>query len=474
MAHLPPEILYSVVDCLDNTSDRISLLRVCRHWRAVLSREAYRCVHVEGSQIRSLVALVLDSPRLAGYIRQLSLYWCKFTPDGKDKDPLPSTVLDLVDRVFSTDERENVLADLVRGDGDAWISLLLISLPNLTDLTGRAWAIPSTWITRIVASAAFRDPPFDQRPVLQCLTSLRTESTDTHDYYAPYQFMPFFYLPAMRAVHLAALKEQKVLRREGGNDHPSLRTAKGTSPVASLTFETHCTARYGMRDILTACSNLKRFTYQHFIQVDWGSQYTEYRPWLFHPTLYTQRHSLEVLYLNHEGECGESDDDSDLEEDDYPAYNRWFGSLKDFERLAELCIRVNNLLNFHPKDQHKTVTLIDILPRSLKLLHLTGCGPEHCPLLIPNLHAYLSDRAHCPYLREVLIETWSSERYSFVPQPSLGTGTEIPSKVNTLVPVLQKADLAPIEAMCSSLGIHFMLYITNRWGEREPIRCREE
>ncbi|KAL4863452.1 hypothetical protein BDV12DRAFT_177458, partial [Aspergillus spectabilis] len=467
MPHLPAEILCLVVAELTEVKDRLCLLQTCRQWRALLSNEVYRSLQISGVQIRRLLALALHNPQLALSIRELDVFWSKYHADGRDKVPLEEAVLALVDRTARAEEAEKLRADLNGGDGDAWVALLLISLPNLTHLAGY-WENPTPWITRILSRVALRQHPFDVHPVLQCLTSLTTTSDDNHDYYAPYQFLPFLYLPSMRELSLSAVKDYEVLPREEEEEegHPAIRAARGTSPVTSLTLENDCNGRYGMVDFITACANLKRFTYQHFFQVVWGSRYSEFRPRLFYTPLYTQRHSLEVLHLNHEGDCDDSGDDSEDEDDEWPApYNRWFGSLADFARLQELRIRLPNLLNIHPKDTHEVVTLKDILPRSIRYLHLTDCAEEHSSLLVTNLQDLLSKHAALfPSFEEILICSSSAE--SPDPRPPLPQFSGPYRERDIRISSTQSAQFAALKDICSGLGIKFTLSLGDAYRVR--------
>ncbi|KAL5337243.1 hypothetical protein BJX70DRAFT_399886 [Aspergillus crustosus] len=395
MPQLPAEILYAIVAEVTDLKDRLTSLQVCRQWHGLMLKEAYRSVNIEDAQIRRLVGVVLKNPRVAASICALHVSWSTYQPDKGDTEPLEPLDLDLVDHISVAEDKEKLRADLIRRDGEAWP-------------VDHAFC---------VSKVAFRDPPFDAHPSLKYLINFTTKSCDGHDYYAPYQFLPFFYLPSMRDIRLSALKDYEVLSREDEKDHPALQAAGGTLPV------------------------------------NWDDRCSHFRPRLLYPPLYTQRHSLEVLHLDHEGDYGDEGGDSEYEDEEWPdPADRWFGSLADFAHLTELRIGADNILNFHKKDKHIPVTLKGILPPSLKLLHLTTCNKSHSSLLIPNLQEYLSaPDEHRPKPEEILIDSNEVETSVVEPQPTPASPHAV-LRDSRLSPAYL-AHFVDIEALCKQLRV---------------------
>ncbi|KAL2826284.1 hypothetical protein BDW59DRAFT_145341 [Aspergillus cavernicola] len=184
----------------------------------------------------------------------------------------------------SSEEKDKWYVDLGHSSEDAWVALLLVSLPNLTGLCG-AWAIwgdDAPWVTRILSRAAHKEHPFDKQPAFRRLTTLDILCNDAWAYCPTYQFLPFFHLPSLRSVSLEGARDYEIIDRT--EDHPAMHPAPRTSPVETLTLDSLCNGRYGMTDLIQSCANLREFTCQHDEQVVWGELFSDFRPLEFaHP-----------------------------------------------------------------------------------------------------------------------------------------------------------------------------------------------
>jgi hypothetical protein len=425
MATLPVEIILTIISYVPDISDRFRLIRVCRRWRDVLLEIAYNRVNIWGPQFEPLTKLILANPRIGAAIRDLSLrWWDSYTHRGYMYDTLPDSVEELVEQISeSEEEKSDWRQDLLGRNEEAWLALLLTLVPNLTVFSGH-YCADAVRVTQVVARAARKEPPFDARPALQRLETLHITHDDRKTVYPSWLFLPFFHLPSLRDVNLSAVKEIEIGDRP---DDAAVSSASGTSPVESLVLENACNGRNGMAEFITSCANLKQFKYQHDNMENWGQSYAHFQPRKFYRALLTQKHSLEVLHLSDTGGVSgvRGGDLSDDEDDYHPeAYNRWFGSLAEFSQLQDLRIRVQNLLNYPwldedeegtiifyglDKDEEEHILLKDILPQSLRSLHVAGCWEEHCALLVPNLEGVLDHQEQFPNLERIEI---SSREYN--------------------------------------------------------------
>jgi hypothetical protein len=454
MDNLPVEIILTIGSHVFDIDDRLRLLQVCRRWRALFFELAYSQVNIEGPQIEPLTKVILAKPRIGAAIRNLSVRWWHsyidyHTQQSESDDNLPEKAEELVGQISrSPEEQKDWIDNLRAGNQEAWLAILLSSVPNLTTLSGR-YCVHAPRVTLVVARAARKEPPFDTRPVLQRLETLDITSDDMKDVYPHWQFLPFFHLPSLRDVNLGAVKEYREWTRL---DDPAVASGLGTAPVESLILESYCNGRKGMAEFITSCANLKQFKYQHDDTEAWGESYVVFQPRKFYRALLTQKHSLEVLHLSDNGDVEGAglDDLSEDEDDDGPdAYDRWFGSLAEFSQLQDLRIRVQNLLNYHDRDQGVSVVLKDILPPSLKSLHMSECSGIHCAVLVPNLQGVLAHHQEkFSSLEQISIAAGVAE---FVPDP------QNPGCYLGQIRVAEsfRKMLVPVEKMCDGVGVKF-------------------
>jgi hypothetical protein len=409
MDTLPAEIILTIGSYIYDIKDRLRLLQVCRRWLELFSNVVYNQVYIEGPQIEPLTKIVLANRQIGAAIRDLSVRsWSgsyehprryrihdplpKWAEE-RDERPLPERADELIKQLSPSRKYRKAWAkDLSAGNKEAWLALLLASVPNLTTFSGQ-YCENAPRVTRVVSQAArkVKEPPFDARPALQRLKTLNISSEYHGEVYPDWQFLPFFHLPSIRNVNLSAVKETGLYCRPHDRDRPDdpvVCSASGTAPVESLTMEHGCNGRKGMADLITSCANLKHFKYQHEIQMS-GLQHIGFQPRRFHRVLLSQKHSLEVLHLSHRGLNGRSKNHPD-EDEEYIGPDRWFGSLAEFSQLQELRIRAQNLLNYHDRDKEVSVVLKDNLPPSLRWLHVAECHIRHNQKLLPNLEGVLA------------------------------------------------------------------------------------
>ncbi|KAL2841877.1 hypothetical protein BJY01DRAFT_249375 [Aspergillus pseudoustus] len=461
MDRLPTELVLAIAVHVSNVKDRLNLLRVCRHWRAALFDLVYDALRINTRQISNLVETLLSIPRLATRIRNVTVLEWYGGSSWSTRESLSSNIQTLLNEIAEGPKEINDWnKELLRAEQDSWLALLLVLTPNLISLS---WDLtrPSPWVTVVASRVALKNPPFDTRPALQHLQTVRIldiRSDDPSVYTSFYQVMPFFHLPSMQSMSLENVRDFGPFEADLSLlhcDQRAIDSASRTSPIETLTLGS-CNLSNAVARFIKSCANLRKLIYQHDNEVDEGI-HRDFRPRPFYSALSSQKNSLEVLHLN---DCGQGSwglDDS-WEDDDFEPARRWLGSFAEFEKLWDLRVRVQNLLNLHPEDQHHSVFLKDILPNSLKWLHLTDCDEDHCPVLVNGLLNLLSNRQELfPDLEQIII--YSAVAESSQPPP---TGPHRPpSDVRVSSTISQQ--FAAVQTMCNRVGIAFKLLLRDEY-----------
>ncbi|KAL4891389.1 hypothetical protein BDV59DRAFT_182521 [Aspergillus ambiguus] len=412
MDQLPTEIILAIINEIPNFQDRLRLVQVSWPWRVLFVSIAFRSTHIEWLHLRCLLGAALGNLAIRSSIREITV--TGYVQRDVHVTLCPA-IRDLVDLISESPvEWEEWCKKLSVNRAEAWIALLLAILPNLIAISA-IHKHPEGWITRIMSKATWKQPPFDRDtlPALQRLERIDLIWCDLSRVLNHCEYLPFFHLPSLRTLRLGPVQESHSAYKVA--DHPAFLPPPSTSPIESLVLDYFCNGRQGMTDFITSCANLKRFAYQHTNLLMWCSYQEEldfarlkgasFRPWCFHAALLTQKHSLEVLHLNHLGEASVPSQTVHYDKDADPiSHNRWFGSLANFPKLWDLRIRASNLLNLHPKKREDMVMLKDILPGSLKYLQIADCDEDICDILVPNLEDLLAQREErFPLLQSLII-----------------------------------------------------------------------
>lgn len=432
MVILYDDILFLILDHIYDTKERLRLLLVCRRWYTALLPRSYERIRVESEQVYDLVCSIQRNPKIGLSIQDLSLSW------GGDDDSIEYNVepfKDILDRASpSAEHRANWENDLLKGESDAWLALLMPSLEAVRIL----WIeYPgySDYFFPMLARAAAREAPFDTKPVLQRLESVRAECEDNKTAYLAKEFLPVLHFPAIRSFSATSFCEAY-----DDHDVNYSKPAPRTSRITELDFG-QSNGSNGMIDYITSCANLEIFDYQHDNKAIWGEIYLNFRPLAFYTALYTQRHSLRVLRLNNNGEIRGEDDWAADDEIDYTA----FGSLVEFQQLRELRMPLHTLLQFGPND-HPAVSLLEVLPPSLEHLQLAGYCVEDFDLVMSNLQSMLGQRQErFPNLKRLEIQPVIIEQDYSVRAPY--AAFRIPQSI--------KQAFALLKMQCDDLGIQF-------------------
>ncbi|KAE8329739.1 hypothetical protein BDV39DRAFT_42129 [Aspergillus sergii] len=411
MDRLPTEIILAIIHEIPNAQDRLTLVQICRSWRASFLGIAFCSTHLDWSQLRCLVVAALANPIIRFSIREISIERVAYRGT---LAPLGSAVQEILDLISESPvEYDAWRKGLSNDQSEVWVAFLMAILPNLAAISAQH-SHPNGWITRIVSKAAWKQLPFEPNtlPALQ-----RLEKLDLTWYYlstvlSHREYLPFFHLPSLRTLRLGPVQE--LHSSHSPADHPAFLPVPATSPVEDLVLDFFCNGRHGMADFITSCANLKRFVYQHTNDIVWVSRQDEedcagvdasFRPWCFHEALQTQKHSLEVLHLNDLGDASIPRPTHLYKGNvDSISHDRWLGSLADFCKLWDLRIRASNLFNLYPKETEDLILLGDILPKSLRVLHLADCNDKNSAVLLTHLEDLLARREEqFPNLQSLLI-----------------------------------------------------------------------
>ncbi|KAJ5890009.1 hypothetical protein N7504_010819 [Penicillium tannophilum] len=432
MVVLYDDILFLVLDHIYDTKDRLRLLLVCRQWYTALLPKAYERIRVEGEQVYDLVCLIQRNPIIGPSIQDLDLTW------GGDDDSIEYNVepfKNILDQAsLSAEHRTNWEKDLLKGESDAWLAVLMPSLEAVRTLWIQ-YPGYSDYFFPTIARAAAREAPFDTKPVLQRLNSVRAECEYSKTAYFAKEFLPFLHFPAILSFSASPFCEAY-----DDHDVNYSKPAPGTSRIRELEFG-QSNGSNGMIDYITSCANLEVFDYQHDNQAIWGEIYLNFRPLAFYTALYTQKHSLRVLRLNNNGEINGEDDWAADDEIDYTT----FGSLIEFQQLRELRMPLRTLLQFGQND-YPAVSLLEVLPPSLEHLQLAGYSVEDFDLVVKNLQSMLGQRQErFPNFKRLEIQPVVIEQDNSVPGPYGAWKT--PEHIENA--------FAPLKMQCDDLGIQF-------------------
>ncbi|KAJ5584441.1 uncharacterized protein N7459_004241 [Penicillium hispanicum] len=229
--------------------------------------------------------------------------------------------------------------------------LFLLLVPNIQRYEAEWGVYPAKRTIRAVSAAAMRSLGVDFQPMpLQALQEVNIFHGDCHCSILAREFFPLFLLPSMKKFLGGAIYEQE----EGTwqydkEESPPPKPEPGSSGITKLVLLTPLA-------IMGWPSTSPRAQISNVI----------------YEALLTQRHSLQKLRLENDGdvdvyepsERGESDDDEWDDPDEM-----WFGSLVESEQLREVCMPLRTLLDYRWRD-HPTLSLDEVLPGSLERLIL--------------------------------------------------------------------------------------------------------
>ncbi|KAJ5281666.1 hypothetical protein N7478_007038 [Penicillium angulare] len=416
-----------------NQRDYFRMLRVCRSWHAFLSPRAYNRISIGHDQIYPLVRCVYENPNIGAAIRDLDVWWASGSNDGCDVEMVNDAVRRVCD---SPADRKEWKGELRQGNPDAWFAVLVQSLEAVTSLTLQYSY--SDYFIPMLSRMANRDPPFNEKPVLQHLERVTVRVEDIKTAYESSSFLQLFRLPAMRMLEADAVYEA----HESDSIYP--KPDPGTSGIRELRIMGN--GSKGMADYITSCANLEIFDYDHDNKAVWGEIYLIFHPGAFYAALVTQKHSLRELRLSDHGETEPENCDDYDDYDEGNEHFNLFGSLTEFHQLRELCIPVRTLLQFGLGDTPR-VSLPDILPPNLEYLDLYQCLDKDFDVVMADLKRVVAQRTErFPNLTKLYIRLLNLEK---IPRPINWWSFEIPVSTHQA--------FATLTEICNQSGIDFRL-----------------
>ncbi|KAJ5657398.1 uncharacterized protein N7484_001047 [Penicillium longicatenatum] len=264
--------------------------------------------------------------------------------------------------------------------------------------------------------------------------------------------MPFFQLPSLRGFSANNLIDPSYLV-DAENNEPT-----GFSTITDIDLRESC-ANDGMHTLISSCTALKSFKYQHS---DLPLESIGYRPDRLYHALSRHKETLEVLWLDHHG-THYSYTAGGLNQ----TRESWIGSLADFTALQELRIPLHNLLDIQHKSS-PTTPLFDCLPPSLESLYIEGCKEHQFSMLVLQLDAvFMNGDIRFPNLQRVEVEG------NFL-DASLYSGKIDPSTPETPGPAVSSHILLAAKTLqrgCDAAGVD--LHIYHHDGPQHQIISRE-
>ncbi|KAJ5658331.1 uncharacterized protein N7484_001980 [Penicillium longicatenatum] len=447
MSFLPPEIWFYVLDELEQTSDRIRLLQVCRHWNTALFAKVYSSLMIPfPEKLVAFAEALHQNPRLKPLVHELHIpdfYAEQF----EDVRVYNRTLFHKFLESFADNDEELTKweENLDIQNTSAWLTVILISLPNLQHLHLRWGGYGSeTANTRWAISKIASKSPREDLP-LQHLQTLTSVYEDVKECFPAEEFIPFLKLSSMRTLHLST-----IIDRVSDDEDPifgvSFDLPQGVSRVRKLILKNSNTP-HGLPEFIAACARLEHFEYQHNNQFEWGEAYRNYRCRVFRAPLLTQKDSLRVLRLNDVGVTKPQEVDEPEKDLQASKAQAWFGSLVEFVALKELRIPVRNLLD-GTASKEPSLALSEVLPSGLEILVLTKVDFVECFMLERQLKRFLDVKEQqFPQLRILSLQTFQMEVF---PGEKLNLETN-----NWAVPRLVETVFADVRSICEGRGVEF-------------------
>ncbi|PGH35269.1 hypothetical protein GX50_01848 [[Emmonsia] crescens] len=488
ISKLPTEILFHIAQDIEHQSHRLHLA-LCSHAFADLFLPfVYQDIELSNfdtntintpNTLIALVQTLLRNPRLASCTQTLGLnsWSTELNYEGNSYEPpetLPSPNLELafdpdlirdaVQMLFTSSDAHflsKFMAHLSAGNEDAWIGLLLFTVPNLKDLS---MSVPygTFFSRRLVERAAARLPPFDSRPALTRLSHLFVKWYDTVGSLESSVVEPFFFFPSMRRVVGEQISDNPPTYEDEEPDAlvdgraAYLKNKPTISTVTEIYFSKSSTDN-GMIAQIKFCKNLKSFKFEHADCFEYDSSFL---PEDFARSLAQVKHSLENLCLTY--------DNQSFNGQDYEGEDEVFGSLAEYPVLKSLYIAAENLVGsdalFNPDDailnfaDHQRLTRI--LPTSIESLTLANVLKSYFPgilLQLKNLVEPSNFSRYTPRLTVLKIEGEFS--ISDEPnQPGIMMTLDGPEPV---IPpeILDQAE--GLQDLCAQVGVVFELVDTH-------------
>jgi hypothetical protein len=389
MENIPNDVILLIGDYLEDRGDCYNAVLVNSRFHALFSRALFRSTALKNlAQLQLFMKAIVRQPSLASVIQCLDLSRWESAPAQSFLDADELAQLSIWAKSFSRSEEEHIQweQDLLKGNEEAWIALLLSLANNIRQLK-LAYPRENKYLDQIFDRAVN-----SERQSGQCHGFLRMEEVflshmeddESKGSLSPAQLLPFFQMPSMRTVNADTVIEPALPSVDSGRETEIGTEDEAARPslITNLTLNTSNAAQ-GLESLLALCPSLKSLKYQHS---DDHALASGFQPTSFFTSLATSKPTLESLWLDNLG-THHAFTASGLNE----SYDGYFGSLADFTALKDLRIRLLNLLDvgytFEP-----SAPLPEILPASIERIHIESCKENSLPMLISQLQLVLEAR----------------------------------------------------------------------------------
>ncbi|KAJ5154970.1 uncharacterized protein N7500_010409 [Penicillium coprophilum] len=409
---LPEEALCLIAEELGLQCDRYSLVLSCRRLYTILLPTLYSRVvlcDVHNHTIRQVSQFfnnIAREPRLANAVRALRLESWDTEDDIEHIDCEFEYDADLIHGlVAGTCWSMQPYGQLLRGNTDAWLALLLPQLKGLRQIS-ICYPFGSEYVQQMLVKAAKEDVTAFGR-----LADAFAEWYDTENSIHASCMEPFFKFPSIRRIGGSFILDSD---REVGQ--PRITPFSGVTDIDLDMTNTEC----GFGVWIESCKALKTF------RLNIGGSMVSDGPDIvsapLRESISLHKSTLEAFWL-----CGETC--QSLDDDD-----GWMGSFADFKVMKYLHISTTMLAGLD-EDLEPTHDLVELLPPSLETLFLCHCHNELLDWVIDQLERLVNSNA-LPRLTSLGLEGWGP---SEVDESSLETMRR----------------LEELDKRCAEVGLYF-------------------
>ncbi|KAL4946008.1 hypothetical protein BDV06DRAFT_167843 [Aspergillus oleicola] len=487
MENLNNDILLLVGGYLDNHEDRYNAIFVNRRFHELFSQSLYRSARLSSrSQAQSFLKALLLQPTLSSVVRSLDFSnW----QNEQNNDILSANGIALFSQCAKTnsataEEHLQWEKDLIEGIDEAWIALLLSTVHNVSklDLVYPNPLESKGYLDRLferVTTTMAQQKPFARRPAFHQLreVSLRQAigEDDVQGTFSTAQIMPFLSMPKLQKLFVDSLVEYCPApggERRGEDEEMDMRQQTDEAPATqnapqqqepevriqspSLTEINLTTSNgyTGLSQLLTSCSSLSTFKYQHS---DAHLLSSGFQPTAFFQSLSTQKSTLQTIHLDNLGEHLPFTI-SGLNE----TYDQPFGSFAEFMALKDLRVRLPNLLDmqwqlaFEP-----AIPLTEVLPRSIESLFIESCKENTLPILLRQIQSILDardkEKKRFSELKSLEIEGFFHDDEEDEPVSGDGDGDGISGEGRRVIRPRIYELVEPLREACGKAGVQLFL-----------------
>ena len=399
---LPPELWIQVISNVGKSGWLLNLALCCRSFYHLTLPFLYSDVKLLRDtyetgfpHLKPFTIHILKNPKLASHVRSFAMdqCWVYHLSSDWESHGVDENVQGVLSRSnLSHEEQEQWIRSLERNVEDAYLTLLLSSLPNLERLDLMLPGLYADRFEKLIQNAAKTKNVFHTHSAFSQLRVVINNCIDHIYGSSPTLLSGYLQLPSVREFY-----GQNV----GSYDdeaHTGLATLESAShPLVHLELRESRLNATDLTNLLRACKNIKTFVYE----LGWGHiNWPMYSTPELGKALSWIDTSLENLGLDYEGECYFSSDD-DLSP---------IGTLSNFKRLKNL--RAGTYVFFGEESfawaetggEQRTLNLASLMPASIETLYFSHTeGMVHA--LTRSLEKLLQAKESCtPKLRRITFE----------------------------------------------------------------------